>query len=229
MIIMDFFKDLLFTKQDLIFKNGTAILNPTYNNDDIIGVRIPEIRKIAKIYYDSDLSKVFLNDLPHKYLEENILHLAFLSLYKDYDLMVLELKKILKYLKSWSETDSFSNKIILKNLDNYFIEIQNFINSNDIYTVRFGICQLMKYYLDDNFQVDYVILVGNIPSRNEYYLQMMIAWFFATSFAKHYEETLKVFLNSKLDAFTFNKTISKCCDSYRISEDKKNFLKSIRK
>ena len=221
--------ELLKEKEDLKYRDFTASANPTYNKKDIIGVRIPDIRNIAKEVKGSKDAYNFLSNLPHKYLEENLLHMALLEYESDYNNLIKYLNDILPHLKSWSETDTFNNKVIKKNLDNYIEVIKYWINNDNIYTKRFAICQLMKFYLGNNFKREYLELVGNIPSLNEYYLQMMIAWFFATAFAKHYEETLDVFINSNLDTFTFNKTISKCSDSFRITLKQKDYLKSLRK
>ena len=226
---MNKYRDLLFSYQDKEYQKFTANLNPTYDINDIIGVRFPDIRRLGKEHYkDSDVDE-FLNDLPHRYMEENFLHLVIIGNFKDYDRVILELNKVLKYLKSWSETDTFTSNIVRKNTDKYINEIYKWLNDDGIYVKRFAVCQLMKYYLDDDFKEEYLELVGNIHVDNEYYLQMMIAWFFATAFCKQYDVTLKYFLNCNLDQFTYNKTISKCQDSFRITKEHKEYLKTLRK
>lgn len=197
------------------------------NVENIIGVRTPELRKLAKAIVKEDNYKSFLEKLPHKYFDENQLHAFIISELKDYNECINYVNKFLPYVDNWATCDQMSPKVFKKNLDKLLLEIKKWIKSKETYTIRFGIGMLMQYFLDDNFKVEYLETVSKIRS-NEYYVNMMIAWYFATSLAKQYNDTIKYIENNKLDTWTHNKTIQKAIESYRITDEQKEYLRKLK-
>ena len=217
----------LFDIQDKKYLDFQSKLIPNIDKDSIIGVRSPYLKKIAKDMYKSDTYKLFLDELPHKYFEENQLHSFIISEIKDYNDCVSLINKFLPYVDNWATCDQLNPKCLKKDLDNLIIEIKKWIKSSDTYTIRFGIITLMRYFLDDKFDKSYLKLVSNIKS-SEYYVNMMISWFFATALAKQYDSTIYIIENKILDDWIHNKTIQKCVESNRISLNKKEYLKSMK-
>ena len=217
----------LFDIQDKKYLDFQSKLIPNIDKDSIIGVRSPDLKKIAKDMYKSDTYKLFLDELPHKYFEENQLHSFIISEIKDYNDCVILINKFLPYVDNWATCDQLNPKCLKRDLDNLIIEIKKWIKSSDTYTIRFGIITLMRYFLDDKFDKSYLKLVSNIKS-SEYYVNMMISWFFATALAKQYDSTIYIIENKILDDWIHNKTIQKCIESNRISLNKKEYLKSMK-
>jgi 3-methyladenine DNA glycosylase AlkD len=203
-------------------------LIPNIDSNSIIGIRVPDLRNIAKEYIKEAESKQFLNTLPHKYYEENMLHGLLISEIKDYDNVIEELDKFLFYVDNWAVCDIMSPKVFKKNKDKLIIKIKEWISSKHLYTSRFGIEMLMSHYLDKDFKKEYLELVS-VVNTNEYYLQMMIAWFFATALAKQWESTIIYLEKNKLDRWVHNKTIQKAIESYRITDVQKEYLKSLKR
>ena len=217
----------LYAMQDKKYLDFQSKLIPNIDKDIIIGVRSPDLKKIAKDMYKSDTYKLFLDELPHKYFEENQLHSFIISEIKDYNDCVILINKFLPYVDNWATCDQLNPKCLKKDLDNLIIEIKKWIKSSDTYTIRFGIITLMRYFLDDKFNKSHLELVSNIKS-SEYYVNMMISWFFATALAKQYDSTIYIIENKILDDWIHNKTIQKCIESNRISLNKKEYLKSMK-
>lgn len=214
--------------KDEEYKVFNAKLLPTIDSDSIIGVRLPEIRRIAKdLIKDYRQAEEFMDVLPHKYYEENLLHSALIALIKDYDLCMQETEKFLPYVDNWAVCDCMSSKVFAKNTDKLLIKIKKWIVSKEVYTCRYGIGMLMRYFLDENFNSDYLKLISTVKS-DEYYINMMIAWFYATALAKQWEDTICVIENKVLDKWIHNKSIQKAVESRRISEDKKEYLKELK-
>ena len=220
--------DELFKLQDKKYREFQSKLIPNINKDSIIGVRTPLLRQLSKKIIKENNYSDFLNDLPHKYFDENQIHAFIISEIKDYDECLFEFNKFLPYIDNWATCDQSSPKIFLKNSDKLINEIKRWIKSKDTYTIRFGIGMLMRIYLDDNFKPEYLKMVSNIKS-DEYYVNMMIAWFFATALAKQYDSTIEYIKNYKLDKWVHNKIIQKSIESYRISKEKKEYLKKYKK
>ena len=193
----------------------------------MIGVRTPDLRNDAKKIIKENKYKEFLEELPHKYFDENQLHAFIISEIKDYEKCIIYINKFLPYVDNWATCDQMSPKIFKKNKDKLIIEIMRWIKSKETYTVRFGIGMLMQYYLDDDFNPKYLEKVSKIKSK-EYYVNMMIAWYFATALAKQYDEAIKYIENDILDKWTHNKTIQKALESYRITSEQKKYLKSLK-
>ncbi|MBQ6477401.1 MAG: DNA alkylation repair protein [Bacilli bacterium] len=216
----------LFELQDKKYRELQVKIIPNIDSDTIIGVRTPELRKFAKEIV-KDNYKLFLEELPHKYFDENQLHAFIISELKDYDECISYVNKFLPYVDNWATCDQLSPKIFKKHTSELLNEIKNWIKAKNTYTIRFGIGILMQYFLDDNFKVKFLELVCKIKSQ-EYYVNMMRAWFFATALAKQYNDTLLYIENKKLDKWTHNKTIQKAIESYRITPEEKEYLKSLK-
>ena len=208
-------------------KGKSKKIIPNINKERIIGVRTPLLRQLSKKIIKENNYSDFLNDLPHKYFDENQIHAFIISEIKDYDKCLFEFNKFLPYIDNWATCDQSSPKIFLKNSDKLINEIKRWIKSKDTYIIRFGIGMLMRIYLDDNFKPEYLKMVSNIKSE-EYYVNMMIAWFFATALAKQYDSTIEYIKNYKLDKWVHNKIIQKSIESYRISKEKKEYLKKYK-
>ncbi len=224
---MNSIKDELFKLQDIKYRNFQAKLIPNINIANVIGVRTPELRSYAKELVKSNNYELFLNDLPHKYFDENQLHAFIISELKDYNECVSHVNKFLPYIDNWATCDQMSPKVFKKHHNELLKEIKVWIKSKKPYIIRFGICMLMQHYLDDDFDPKYIELVSRIKS-DEYYVNMMIAWYFATALAKQYKDTIPYIENKKLDKWIHNKTIQKSLESYRIKEDEKEYLRSLK-
>jgi 3-methyladenine DNA glycosylase AlkD len=222
------FRQRLFELQDLKYKAFHCRLIPNVNPDTVIGVRTPELRKLAKDLSKSPESEKFLAVLPHKYYEENNLHGFLIETIKDYDTCVAALEAFLPYVDNWATCDLMSPKVFKKHLPELYEKIKVWLTSDRTYTVRFGIEMLMSFYLGDEFQPEMLELVASVRSK-EYYINMMIAWYFATALAKKYDDTLPYIKERRLDQWTHNKTIQKAIESYRISDDAKAYLRILKK
>ncbi len=220
--------DKLFELKDEIYADFHSKLMPNIPREKIIGVKVPKMRKLAKEYSKSEESKVFLNDLPHKYYDENLLHGMLISEIKDYCKCIEELDKFLPFVDNWAVCDTISPKAFKNNKEKLTKKIKIWISSKETYVCRFGILMLMKHFLDDYFTPEYLENVADIES-DEYYLKMMIAWFFATALSKHWNETIVYLERKKLDVWVHNKTIQKARESYRITTQQKEYLKSLKR
>lgn len=219
--------DELFKLQDKKYRELQIKTIPNVTSDTIIGVRTPELRKFAKDLVKNNNYLSFLDELPHKYFDENQLHAFTISLLKDYDECIMYVNKFLPYVDNWATCDQMSPKVFKNNTDKLLEQIKVWIKSNEVYTIRFGIGMLMQYYLDDNFKLEYLSMVSNIKS-DEYYVNTMIAWFFATALAKQYKSTLPFIEGKKLEKWTHNKTVQKAIESYRITSEQKEYLRSLK-
>ena len=217
----------LFKLQDKKYRELQSKILPNLDANTIIGVRTPDLKKYAKKLFKENNYESFINDLPHKYYEENQLHAFIISDIKDYDECLSCFKKFLPYIDNWSTCDQSTPKAFSKNLDSLLKEIKGWIKSKETYTIRFGISMLMRNYLDSNFKVDYLEMVSKIKS-DEYYVNMMRAWYFATALAKQYDKTISYIENNKLDPWTHNKAIQKAIESYRVTDEHKDYLRSLR-
>lgn len=218
----------LFEMQDLQYKDFHSKLMPTVNPDKIIGVRIPELRKYAKVFAKSSEAEVFLKILPHRYYEEDNLHAFVIEQIKDYDETVKQLDLFLPFVDNWATCDMMTPKSFLKNKDRLIEKIDLWLASEHTYTVRFAVNMLMKFYLDDDFKKEYLCKVAAIKS-DEYYVNMVRAWYFATALAKRWECTIKIIEENRLDEWTHNKTIQKSVESFRITKEQKECLKKMKR
>lgn len=218
----------LYKMQDEKYRDIQVKTIPNINSDSIIGVRTPELRSFAKKLIKEDSYKEFLEELPHKYFEENQLHSFIISEIKDYDICISYINKFLPYINNWATCDQLSPKVFKKNKEKLIKEIKVWIKSKETYTIRFGIGMLMSYFLDEDFNESYLETISKIKSK-EYYINMMIAWYYATALAKQYDSTIKYLENNKLDIWVHNKTIQKAIESYRITDTQKEYLRSLKR
>ena len=221
-------KEELFKLQDKKYRDLLVKLVPNVSCDTIIGVRTPDLRNYAKKLVKDNNYVSFLENLPHQYFDENQLHAFIISELKSYDECMSFVNIFLPYINNWATSDQMSPKIFKKYPDRLLKEIKKWIKSKETYTIRFGIGMLMQYFLNDNFKVEYLKWVSHIKSK-EYYVNMMIAWFFATALAKQYDSTLPFIENKELDIWTHNKTISKAIESFRVSKEQKEYLRSLKR
>lgn len=213
--------------QDLKYRDFHAKLIPTMEKEKIIGVRTPALRGFAKKFGKTEESKLFIKKLPHQYYEENNLHGLLIEQIKDYDECLVELKRFLPYIDNWATCDLLALRLVKKHLDVFIKEIYKFMESEHTYIIRFGISMLMKYYLEDEFNIEYPDKVADIRSE-EYYVNMMRAWYFATALAKQYEQIIPFIEKKRLDVWTHNKTIQKAIESYRITDEQKTYLRTLK-
>ena len=217
----------LFEMQDTGYRDFHARLVPTVEKEKIIGIRTPILRKFAKEFGKTERSEMFLKVLPHQYYEENNLHGLLIEQIRDYDKCLKELERFLPYIDNWATCDMLAVKVMKKHLDTFIDEVYRWMESDHAYTIRFGISMLMRYYLEDTFQMEYPDKVAQIRSE-EYYVNMMRAWYFATALAKQYDKILPFIEKQKLDVWTHNKTIQKAIESYRITPEQKEYLRGLK-
>ena len=217
----------LFELKDAEYAKFHSNLIPGVPFESIIGVRVPILRKLGKKYVKNPEYKEFLKELPHKYYDENVLHGIVISEIKDYEEFINELEAFLPYIDNWAVCDIISPKVFKKNKVKLLDKINTWISSKHIYTCRFGLRMIMSLYLDDDFKREYLDMAAAIKSE-EYYVNMMIAWLFATALAKQWDETVKYIEEKRLDKWVHNKTIQKARESYRITGEQKEYLKGLK-
>ncbi len=222
---MDIEKEL-FKLRDLKFRDFNAKLIPNISKETVIGVKTPQLKQFAKEVYKSEEYRDFLTALPHKYFEENQLHAFIISQITDFDMAIYELERFLPYVNNWATCDQLIMKAIAKNPERIPDKIDLWLESDKTYTVRFAIGLLMRYFLDDRFDKKYLKKVAAIKS-DEYYINMMIAWYFATALAKQWNNTIKYIDGKTLSIWVHNKTIQKARESFRVTEEHKTLLKGL--
>lgn len=217
----------LFRLQDEKYAAMQRKIIPTVAPERVIGVRTPELRTLSKkLYKDNDIS-FFLESLPHPYFDEDQLHAFLLSQEKDFDKCIRQLEIFLPYIDNWATCDQLSPKIFRKAPEKLLPYISKWLVSDHVYTVRFAIGLLMQYFLDEHFETRFADMVASVRSE-EYYINMMIAWYFATALAKQYPSILPYLKEHRLDTWTHNKTIQKSIESYRISAEQKAELRCLK-
>lgn len=226
-VIEEDIRSRLLELQDLKYRDFQCKLMPTVNPETVIGVRTPELRKLAKEISKTPDALQFLNILPHKYYEENNLHGHIIDAIKDYDQVVEKIDVFLPYVDNWATCDLMSPKVFKKHLPELYKKIGEWLKSSHTYTVRFGIEMLMSFYLDEHFKPEMLDLVAGVKSQ-EYYVSMMIAWYFATALAKQYDAALPFLREQRLDKWTHNKAIQKAIESYRITDGQKAYLRTLK-
>ncbi|MGN0536796.1 MAG: DNA alkylation repair protein [Acutalibacteraceae bacterium] len=217
----------LFELQDEEYRKFHSRLMPTVDPKTIIGVRVPLLRKYAKELNRTTDVESFLKNLPHTYYEENNLHAFLLESVKDYNTTIVSVHTFLPFVDNWATCDMLSPKVFGKHRKELLSEIDLWLSSSQTYTVRFGLGMLMRYYLDDLFSEDYLVRAAKIQS-NEYYVNMMIAWYFATALAKQYTTTVPYLEQKRLSTWIHNKTIQKAVESCRIDEQTKKYLRTLK-
>ncbi len=219
-------QERLFALKDEGYRDFHARLIPNIEKDRIIGVRTPELRKFAKELSKSEQKDDFLKILPHIYYEENNLHAFLIETIKDYDECIAALDRFLPFVDNWATCDTMSPKVLGKNKDRLISDIKRWISSDKTYTIRFGTGMLMKHFLDDDFSDEYPEMVSEIIS-DEYYINMMIAWYFATALSKQYTSIIPYLENKRLSDWVHNKTIRKAIESYRVTKEQKAYLRTL--
>lgn len=219
--------DRLMKVKDEKYKEFQTKLVPNISPDNMIGIRTPEMRKIAKEVFQSKDRDSFLNDLPHKYYEENLIHFFVISMMKDFGETIKRVEEFLPYVDCWPVSDQATPKSFKKNHDKLLPYIKKWIKSKHVYTARFGIRMLMNEYLGNDFKKEYLDLVASVKG-DEYYLQMMVAWYFATALAKKYDETIPCFEKHVLSEWAHKKAIQKAIESYRVTDEHKKYLSSLK-
>lgn len=217
----------LFALQDQPYQVFQSKLIPTVLPEKIIGVRTPVLRKFAKELSGTPQAEEFLAILPHEYYEENNLHAFLVEKIRDYDTALAETERFLPYIDNWATCDCFCPKIFAKHKEGLLLSIRRWLESDKIYTVRYAIGMLMRYYLDEAFRPEYLAWVEEVHSE-EYYLNMMRAWYFATALAKQPDAALPWLATQRLDVWTHNKTIQKAVESFRIPPEMKQQLRKLR-
>ena len=220
-------RDELKKLADEKYREMQKTIIPTADPDSIIGVRTPELRKMAKALVKREDIDEFLSDLPHKSFDENQLHAFVLSEMKDYEACMEKLNAFLPYVDNWATCDQMSPKIFKKHKEELLKQIKVWLKSKETYTIRFGIGMLMEHFLDADFDPEYPKLVASVRSE-EYYVNMMIAWYFATALAKQYDTILPYIEKKALSDWTHNKAIQKSVESYRITDAQKEYLKTLK-
>ena len=218
----------LFELSDEKNADFSAKLTPGIDREKFLGVRIPASRKLAKEIIKENEHKDFLNSLPHKYYDENILHSILISEIKDYDECIKYVNEFLPYVDNWAVCDTMSPKAFKNKHERLMNDILRWVDSDQTYTIRFGLKILMAHFLDNDFKNEYLKIPAKIKS-DEYYINMMIAWFYATALAKQWDNTIVFIENGVLDKWVHNKAIQKARESYRITAEQKEYLKSLKK
>ena len=217
----------LFRLQDTGYRDFQKKLMPTVADDAFIGTRTPELRALAKKLSKREDIDGFLSALPHEYFDEYQLHAFIISEIKDFDRCIAEVERLLPYIDNWATCDQLSPKVFKKHRPELLGYINKWLGSGLTYTVRFAVGMLMQHFLDEDFDAAYPEKVAVLRS-DEYYINMMIAWYFATALAKQYESALPYIEEQRLDIWTHNKAIQKAVESRRISQEQKAYLKSLK-
>ena len=219
----------LFALADEKYKDFTSTLVPTVEAERVIGVRSPALRQLAKELLRRPDALDYLEELPHFYLEENLLHCRFLESLKDYPRLLAELERFLPHVDNWAVSDSLNPKLLRRHLPELLPVLRGWLGSPHCYTVRFALLTLMRCCLDEgSFRPEYLDWAAELE-REEYYIRMMQAWYFAEALARQYETTLPVLTEHRLDLWVHNKAIQKAVESRKISPERKEHLKSLRR
>lgn len=217
----------LFELQDMAYRDFHSRLMPGIDKETIIGIRVPVLRKYAKSIAGTELSEKFIKELPHCYYEENNLHMMLITGIKDYDRCISEIERFLPYIDNWATCDFPAPKCFENHKEDLLPVIKRWIASSETYTIRYGIGMLMRLYLDADFDPEYVRIVAEVKS-DEYYVNMMIAWYMATALAKQWDAVIPYIEEHRMSDWVHRKTIQKAVESYRITDEQKRYLKGYR-
>lgn len=217
----------LFELQDIKYRDFHSRLMPDTDKETVIGIRVPVLRKYAKSIAGTELEDRFIDELPHQYYEENNLHMMLVTWIKDYDKCLSEVERFLPYIDNWATCDFPAPKCFENHKEELLPVIKRWIASGETYTIRYGIGMLMRLYLDADFDPEYVKLVAEVKS-DEYYVNMMIAWYMATALAKQWDAVIPYIEEHRMSDWVHRKTIQKAVESYRITDEQKRYLKGYR-
>lgn len=221
-------QEKLFALQDRGYAEFQSKLTPGIPRETFIGVRVPQMRRLAKSYISNPECKVFLETLPHLYYDENMLHGLVLSEMKDYDACMKAVELFLPYVDNWAVCDTICPKVFQKHKAQLLIKIKEWAASEHVYTCRFGLGMLMRHFLDEDYSSEYLQIVADVHSE-AYYVNMMIAWFFATALAKQWDTAILCITENRLDQWVHNKAIQKARESDRITAEQKEYLKGLKR
>lgn len=221
-------RERLFALKDETYGDFQSKLIPGLPREQVIGIRMPVMKKLAKELVNREEANGFLKQLPHMYYDENVLHALLIALIKDYDACMNEVETFLPYIDNWAVCDCLSPKVFQKHKEELLEKIKLWIPAKHTYTCRFGMGMLMRWFLDEDFQPEYLELPAAVRSE-EYYVNMMTAWFFATALAKQWDAAIPYLEQNCLDVWTHNKAIQKARESYRITPEQKAYLKTLRR
>ena len=221
-------RERLFALQDEKYGDFQSKLIPGLPREQVIGIRMPAMKKLAKELVNGEETNDFLKQLPHTYYDENVLHALLIASIKDYDACMEALEAFLPYIDNWAVCDSLSPKVFGKHKTELLQKIRLWILSGHTYTCRFGMGMLMRWFLDEDFRPEYLEMPAAVRSE-KYYVNMMTAWFFATALAKQWDAAIPYLEQNRLDVWTHNKTIQKARESYRITSEQKEYLKTLKR
>ncbi|WP_081984411.1 DNA alkylation repair protein [Treponema sp. OMZ 838] len=227
--MMESIQSKLLSMQDISYRDFNAKLIPTVDPKLMIGIRTPLLRKFAKDLFKMEPKQAaaFMQTLPHRYFEENNLHAFLIENIKDFDTAITETERFLPFIDNWATCDTFAPPLFKKHPDEIYQKILLWIRSHRTYTVRYAINLLLSNYLDDRFKPEMLELVASVKS-DEYYINMMIAWYFSFALIKQYDAALPYIKKQTLAPFTHNKTIQKAIESRRISPEIKDYLRTLK-
>lgn len=217
----------LFELQDLKYRDFHSKLMPETDKETVIGIRTPVLRKFAKEFAGTSEAEAFLRQLPHRYYEENNLHMMLITGIKDYEKCMEEIQRFLPCIDNWATCDYPAPKCFARHKDQVLEEAKRWISSGETYVIRYGIGMLMRLFLDEDFSSEYLEMAATVQSQ-EYYVNMMIAWYFATALAKQWDATVPYIEQHKLSDWVHRKTVQKAVESYRITPEQKEYLKGFR-
>lgn len=220
-------REELFALRDPVYRDFSAKLMPTVAYETVIGVRSPELRRLAKRLAGTEAGEEFIKILPHKFYEENNLHAFIIEQTRDFASAVSAVEAFLPFVDNWATCDSMSPKVFKKEPEKLLPKIKEWISSDRTFTVRYGLGMLMRFYLDGNFKEEYLALAASVQSE-EYYINMMLAWFFATALAKQYDSAVLYLREKRLPVWVHNKTIQKAVESFRITDEQKKYLRTLK-
>lgn len=224
---MTHLQEELFELQDIKYRDFNSSLIPGIDKETVIGIRTPVLRKFAKEYAKSGETEQFMRELPHEFYEENNLHMMLIGQIKDYDECISELEKFLPHIDNWATCDSPLPKCFDKNKEDVLERAKNWIATDATYVKRFGMGVMMRLFLDEDFKEEYIQLVASVKSE-EYYVNMMIAWYMATALAKQWDAAVPYIQEHRLSEWVHRKSIQKAVESYRITPEQKDYLKGLR-
>lgn len=221
-------QEQLFTLRDQKYARFQAKLVPGVPEESIIGIRVPILRRFAKEYGKDPDRDEFLQQLPHRYYEENLLHMLLLAQFKDFQACLAQTERFLPYIDNWAVCDCAPPKVFSRHRQELIKQVEKWVQSDACYTCRYGVGMLMRLYLDEDFREEYLRMVAAVRSE-EYYVKMGVAWYFATALAKQWNSCIPYLEHHQLDLWTHNKTIQKAVESYRITEEQKDYLRTLKR
>lgn len=222
-----YFTDRLLELQEEAYGRFQSRIVPNIDSKTILGIRIPVLKALAKVFFTDPAKEEFFSELPHRYYEENQLHIMLICLEKDFDKCIEELNRFLPYADNWAVTDQTSPKCFKKHHKELIPVITDWLHSEHVYTARYGINIFMREFLDTDFDVRFAEMISE-KQGEDYYLRMIIAWYFATGLAKQYDAIVPFIEQHKLDKWTHNKAIQKAVESFRVTDEHKAYLKTLK-